>query len=210
MPMLIFADKLYQISDMGVWRQILEWDKNFFFAINNGTANSFFDSFLPYVRISNVWIPFYLFLLVFITLNYKSRSLPWILLMICTVASSDLISSSLIKPNFFRVRPCQDLSLAEQVRVLVKYCPQSSSFTSSHAVNHFAMAMFIYSTLKDEIGKWLKLIFLWAFVIIYAQVYVGVHYPLDVFCGAILGMGIGYAWAFSFKRSFSLHKSLTS
>lgn len=195
---------------MGVWDQLLQWDRDLFFAINNGSANTVFDSVLPYTRISNIWIPFYLFLLAFIVLNYKSRSWPWILLMILTVASSDFISSSLIKHNIFRLRPCQDPSFAAHIRILVKYCPQSSSFTSSHAANHFAMAMFIYSTLKSEIGKWLRLIFLWAFVIIYAQVYVGVHYPGDVLSGSILGCGIGYAWAFAFKRFFSLHPSLPS
>jgi membrane-associated phospholipid phosphatase len=195
---------------MSVWSQILQWDKDLFFAINNGSSNTVFDAMLPYSRISNVWIPFYLFLLAFITINYKSKSIPWILFFIATVACSDWISSAVIKPNFFRLRPCQDPDLAARIRILVKYCPQSSSFTSSHAVNHFGMAMFIYTTLKNEAGKWLKLVFAWAIIIIYAQVYVGVHYPGDVICGALLGMAIGYIWAWLFRRSFSLHPSLAS
>jgi membrane-associated phospholipid phosphatase len=195
---------------MGLLSGLLEWDKKLFFVINNGSANAVFDAILPYSRISIIWVPFYLFILVFILMNYKSRSLPWILLIILTVASSDIISSSIVKEYIFRLRPCRDPALFDQVRVLARYCPQSSSFTSSHATNHFAVSMFIYMTLKKDIGKWLRLIFLWAFIIIYAQVYVGVHYPVDVVCGALLGLGIGYMWSFIFKRNYSLHSPITT
>ena len=61
-----------------------------------------------------------------------------------------------------RLRPCQDLSINQYIRILVNYCPQSSSFPSSHAVNHFAAATFIYQTLKFS-SKWWRLMFVWAF-----------------------------------------------
>ena len=77
---------------------------------------------------------------------------------------------------------------------------------SSHAANHFAMAMFIYSTLKNYIGKWLGLLFVWAFFIAYAQVYVGVHYPIDVICGGLFGSVIGYGWAKFFQKHFSFEQ----
>jgi undecaprenyl-diphosphatase len=76
------------------------------------------------------------------------------------------------------------------MRFLANYCPSSSSFTSSHACNHFAMAFFIYRTLRQT-SPWWSLVFVWAFMISYAQVYVGVHYPLDVICGAVVGSLIG-------------------
>ena len=75
------------------------------------------------------------------------------------------------------------------VRVLAKYCPVSSSFTSSHACNHFALATFLFLTLRIT-SRWWSLVFVWAFLIAYAQVYVGVHYPVDVLCGGLLGCGI--------------------
>ncbi|HTS44574.1 MAG TPA: phosphatase PAP2 family protein, partial [Puia sp.] len=59
----------------------------------------------------------------------------------------------------------------------------------------------IFITLKQT-GSWWWLVFLWAFFISYAQVYVGVHYPLDVTCGAILGCGIGYAMNTFFQKQF--------
>jgi undecaprenyl-diphosphatase len=101
---------------------------------------------------------------------------------------SDYVSSTLIKENFIRIRPCSDPFLAGNIRFLVAYCPQSSSFTSSHAVNHFAAAMFIFTTFKKSVSDKWALLFLWAAAISYAQVYVGVHFPFDIFCGAIVGV----------------------
>ncbi|HXB43087.1 MAG TPA: phosphatase PAP2 family protein, partial [Puia sp.] len=111
------------------------------------------------------------------------------------------ISSSLIKGLIFRFRPCQDPVVSQYARVLVSYCPQSSSFTSSHACNHFSAAMFIFLTLKHT-SNWWRLIFLWAFAISYSQVYVGVHYPLDVLGGIIVGCIVGYGMFVFFKKKF--------
>jgi undecaprenyl-diphosphatase len=86
----------------------------------------------------------------------------------------------------------------------VAYCPESSSFTSSHAVNHFAAAMFIFTTFRKSLSwKW-ALLFIWAFLISYAQVYVGVHFPFDVFCGAIVGVILGYIPAKIFNTTIGL------
>ncbi|MES1222122.1 MAG: phosphatase PAP2 family protein, partial [Bacteroidota bacterium] len=84
--------------------------------------------------------------------------------------------------------------------VLVNYRPQSSSFTSYHAVNQFGIAMFIVMTLKPYTSPWIRLFFVWAAVICFAQVYVGVHYPFDVASGAVLGCGLGYIMAKFFNN----------
>ena len=89
------------------------------------------------------------------------------------------------------------------IRVLVNYCPMSSSFTSSHACNHFAAATFIFSTLRHT-GRWWWIVFAWAFFISYSQIYVGVHYPVDVLCGAILGCLIGLGVSLLFRRQFGM------
>jgi undecaprenyl-diphosphatase len=88
----------------------------------------------------------------------------------------------------------------------VKYCPVSSSFTSSHAANHFAAAMFIFTTFRKTISPKWAFLFLWAFAISYAQVYVGVHFPFDIFCGAIAGVILGYIPATIFNKKIGLEK----
>ncbi|MBC7903504.1 MAG: phosphatase PAP2 family protein [Gemmatimonadaceae bacterium] len=179
-------------------------DKRLFYAINTGTSNNFFDALLPFVRESTVWAPLYLFFLIFAVVNFGKKGWVWFLFGICTAAIGDIVSSRLIKENIFRLRPCRDPEISDAMNFLVTYCPQSSGFTSSHATNHFGMAVFIVSTLSFFTGKWIRLIFLWAFVVCYAQVYVGVHYPLDVICGGLLGALIGTAVAKVFNNYVGL------
>jgi undecaprenyl-diphosphatase len=139
-------------------------------------------------------MPLYLFLILFGYYNFGNKGLYWIGAAIATVVLSNFISSDLIKPYFNQLRPCRETMLEPAARLMVKYCPSSGSFTSSHATNHFALAMFIFTTLKHY-AKWTKWFFVWAALICYAQVYVGVHYPIDVIYGAALGSFIGYIGA---------------
>jgi undecaprenyl-diphosphatase len=185
-------------------KQLVQYDRNLLRLINNTWQNSFFDWLMPWLRNSLVWAPLYLFLIVFIVINFKKTGWWLVLFAICTIILSDFVSSKLIKENIIRLRPCNDPAIADWVRVLVGYRPQSSSFTSSHAANHFALAMFLFTTLKKYFKKWLALFFIWAFSICYAQVYVGVHYPLDVFAGALIGIVIGYLWGKFFNRNYVL------
>jgi undecaprenyl-diphosphatase len=175
------------------WQHIQPFDTWLLTHINQDWGNSFLDTVLPYMRETLFWVPFYLFMILFVTMNFKAKGWWWVLGVILTAAVSDIISSQLIKTNVMRVRPCQNEEVAAHIRFFINYCPRSSSFTSSHACSHFAQAMFFFLTLRNVMGKWAGLFFLWAFVIAYTQVYVGVHYPFDVFCGAMIGCGIGFA-----------------
>ena len=175
-------------------------DRKLFFFINDRMSNHFFDSVLPFVRESTIWAPLYLFMLVFAVSNFGKRGWLWFLFAICTAALCDLVSSHLIKEHIFRLRPCQDPELANQIHILVNYCPVSSSFTSSHATTHFGLAVFIAVTLRRYIPRWVYLFLAWAAVISFAQVYVGVHYPFDVVCGAVLGCLLGFIVARFFNN----------
>ena len=183
---------------------IKRFDYNLFSRMNGQWHNSFFDSFLPFIREPFVWLPLYFFLVVFVVVNFRIRGWIWVMFFIMNVIISDFVSSTLIKENFMRIRPCHDPVLSGHIRFLVSYCPVSSSFTSSHAVNHFAAAMFIFTTFKKAISPKWAFLFLWAFAISYAQVYVGVHFPFDVFCGAIVGLILGYIPAKVFNNKIEL------
>ena len=185
-------------------QQLLSYDKNLFRLINYQWHNSFFDWLMPWLRNSLVWAPLYLFIILFVTINYKKTGLWWVLFAVCTVILSDFVSSTIIKHNIIRLRPCNEPAIADWVRVLAGYWPQSSSFTSSHAANHFAIAMFIYLSIRNYFKKWPALFFLWAFSISFAQVYVGVHYPLDITCGALIGILIGYLTGKAFNKNYGL------
>ncbi len=179
-------------------------DLSLFHKINGNWHNTFLDKFFPFIRESYVWLPFYFFLILFVTINFKAIGWYWVLFFLLTASFSDLFSSRVMKEFFFRLRPCRDPAISDSVRFLVSYCPVSSSFTSSHAVNHFALAAFIFSTFKKVFSSYWSFVFLWAALICYAQVYVGVHFPLDVAGGALLGSFIGYASAKIFNNKIGL------
>ncbi len=182
-------------------QKILHVDYWLFAKINQQWVSPFFDALFPFMREPEIWVPFYLFLLVFVTLNFAKRGLWWACFLAITAILGDQISSHLVKGLIYRLRPCQDPRWAESIRVLAKYCGMNSSFTSSHACNHFALATFIYLTLQMT-SRWWALVFAWAFIISYGQVYVGVHYPIDVFCGGVMGCFIGYGTSRLFHKLF--------
>ena len=187
-----------------IMQKILNIDRAIFEYINDHAHNSFFDVFFSMMRNSVTWVPLYIFMLVFILVNFKKDNYWWIFFAIGTVILSNFISSDIIKVNIYRVRPCNDPLLIDKINFLIGYRPQSSSFTSSHATNHFAMATFFFFTLQKYIGKTAWLFMLWAAIICFSQVYVGVHFPLDVICGGIIGYLFGYLSATSFNKRYSL------
>lgn len=184
--------------------RLTELDHRLFTYLNTYWHNELFDNILPIMRHANFWVPLYLFLLVFVIQNGKQNVFQWILVCAAMVTFSNYLSSDIIKENFFRIRPCNDPSLIPPARLLLSYRPQSSSFISSHAANHWTMAIFFYMTLKKFIGRKAFLFFAWAILICYAQVYVGVHYPFDVLAGAIVGIVFGYLCGYLANRYFPL------
>lgn len=198
------------------WSDLLStlnaWDTWLFLKINTQWISGVGDVVFPIIRNSKTTIPLYVFLLFFVFRNFSWKSvLIWLLAVIFTIGLSDQFSSTFLKNFFDRVRPCNEPSLAGQMRFLLSYRPRSGSFTSSHAVNNFALATFFFTTLKTYFSKWSYLFFVWAALICYAQVYVGVHYPGDVLGGALVGWLIGWSTAsvFNEKQGFTLRsKSL--
>jgi membrane-associated phospholipid phosphatase len=181
-------------------QQIIHLDKEIFKLVNSQWTNSFFDWLAPWLRNSILWVPLYIFLLVLLVVNFKRQGLWIFILAIITVAITDHVSSKIIKPYVGRLRPCNDPAMADVIRYFLHYRPGNGSFTSSHAANHFGLAMFLYATLKRHFGKWMWLFFVWAFIIGYAQVYIGVHYPFDIAGGAVLGCLVGYGTAYIANR----------
>ena len=184
--------------------RLLELDKKFFVLINAKWSSPVLDNSLPLLRHQMIWGPFYLFMLLLVLFNFRKTGIWWVLFAAATAGLTNIVSSDFIKENIMRLRPCNDPDMAANLRFLVSYRPQSSSFTSSHAANHFGLATFFFFTLKKHIGNTAWVFFAWAFIIVYAQVYVGVHYPLDVIAGGLVGLLFGYLSAKSFNKNYSL------
>ncbi len=182
--------------------RLVALDQWLFIKLNSQWTNPFFDAVFPYLRDSVLWVPLYLFTLVFITLNFGKKGLWWSLAFICTVAITDVVGARVFKESFERLRPCRDPEFSFHVRLLLKQCSESFSFVSNHAANHFGIATFAMITFKGIFKKWMYIAYVWAFFISYAQVYVGIHYPLDVVGGALLGIMAGTFTAWIFNKNW--------
>jgi undecaprenyl-diphosphatase len=170
---------------------ILQWDTAVMHWINAGWSNGVLDFIFPLLRNKFFWLPLYVLSVSWIIYNHKVRHVFLILFFMgLSVFASDTISSKLIKYQVGRLRPCQEVSMDPAVIERVR-CGSGLSFPSSHAANHFCIAAFIISIFGPWMGRWKYLWWLWASLISLAQVYVGLHYPLDILGGALLGLIVG-------------------
>jgi membrane-associated phospholipid phosphatase len=192
---------MYLLNLLSILEKLEKFDQWLFIQLNTGTANSFFDAVLPYMRYGLNWAPLYIFLITFALLNFKSRGAWWVLFFIVTVALTDMTGNYVFKHGFERIRPCGDPDFHMHVRLLTS-CSSGFSFVSNHAANHFGIATFFFLTMRPVIGRWAYIAFLWAAMIAYAQVYIGIHYPFDVLAGGLLGAGFALLTARFFNKRF--------
>ena len=183
-----------------IWSSLLSKDQALFSLINGTWTNSFLDGILPWCRNASNWYPFYAVLLVYLFIKWGKATWKWLLFALINLTLTDQISSSIFKPLFHRLRPCADPLMNGKVRLLLDHCSGGFSFTSSHAANHFGLAMFLFISLNPSFKKYTWLFFVWAAMIAYAQVYVGVHYPVDVLAGAMIGLMVGKLNGNIFKK----------
>lgn len=160
---------------------------------NRKLENGLFDTVMPWLRESIFWIPLYLYMISWGLINLGKKAGWWVAWALLTITVSDQISSSFLKKTIARIRPCRDPEVIPYISLRLEHCSSAFSFTSSHAANHFALAMYVFASLAPVIGTRLtRWLFLWAAAICYAQVYVGVHYPLDIVGGTVVGLGSGW------------------
>jgi membrane-associated phospholipid phosphatase len=176
-----------------------QFDVDLFLKIHRGLANSFFDWLMPLMRNRYFWSPLYLFIIVFCCIEYRKKAWYILGLLLLTFALGDLTASRIIKPLAGRLRPCNNLDLVNDIIHRVP-CGSGFSFPSAHATNHFAIAIFLIFVFYDKWKPVLPLGLFWAFIISFAQIYVGVHYPLDTVAGALLGITIGLITAGIYKK----------
>lgn len=164
--------------------------------INNSLSNDFFDTVLPVLRQKTTWLPLYLLVIYLIYRKYGLKSLWVIGFAILTVVLCDQISAGVIKPYFKRFRPFDNPEIANWLNTPIGK-GSGWSFVSSHATNHFGMAIYFSMVLVGYKDQWKYYVpfIAWAFLIAFSQVYLAFHYPSDVLAGALLGITIGYATA---------------
>jgi undecaprenyl-diphosphatase len=171
---------------------LLAWDERIFRLFNEGWLHPVLDRLLPLVSDARTFTVPLIIAAVVITLVGRLRGIRFLVLAVVSVVVADAIGTQIFKYSLLRARPC--IALAE-VRLLVG-CTHLPSFPSNHAVNTSVLATL--ATLYMP-RLWLAALGV-AFLVGYSRVYVGVHYPLDVLAGSMLGVSV--ALAFSGLMSF--------
>jgi undecaprenyl-diphosphatase len=166
---------------------LINWDTQLFLFLNS-IHSPFWDYIMAFVSGKLSWIPLYLLLIYFITRKYGWKTLWWLVAITLLVVATDQVSVGLFKNVFHRLRPCHNPEIQNLIH-LVGGCGGQYGFVSSHAANTFGIAAFMSLLFKN---KWVTISLLtWALIVSYSRIYLGVHYPGDVICGAFLGAGIG-------------------
>ena len=160
-------------------QQLLIW-------LNNAGFEAL-DPTMVFLTYRFTWIPFYAVLLFFLL---RKKSLKEAVLMVVTIALLVIVTdqvSNLLKFGVERYRPCHNLEIQSLLR-LPDGCGGQFGFWSAHASNSFAIAVFTGLALSR---KWLVGLVIWATVVAYTRIYLGVHYPLDILAGGVAGMIFG-------------------
>lgn len=171
--------------------QLLQLDTAVFVFLNNLGTTGWDGFWLAYTAKFN-WIPFYAVLLYFV---FKQMPLKTFLITIVVVALMIVVTdqiTNLFKYGFQRLRPCYAEDLIGKMRLVKSGCGGRYGYFSGHASNSMAVAIFIGLTLKTRFKYLIYILGIWAILMGYSRIYIGVHYPLDVVSGLLFGGTVGF------------------
>jgi len=175
---------------MSAFDTIVEADHKLFFFLN-GLHQNWLDA--PMTLVSNrlVWIPLYAWILYLLYRKYGKGT--WIILLcaIGLILFSDQ-TANVFKEIVQRFRPTHNPTFGHLVHTVNEYRGGTYGFFSGHATNAFALIMYSLSLLKPSKTYFKIILISYACITSYSRIYLGVHYPADIFVGALCGIGLGF------------------
>jgi len=168
--------------------RIIQQDKELLIYLN-ALGSETWDDFWLVITNQLSWTPLFLFLLFLLFKAYGwKKGLLLVVLIALLVAFSDQFVN-LIKNYFERLRPSHDSSLNKIIRTL-KHAG-GFSFVSGHSTTSFATTTFLILILRKQY-TYIYFLLLWPLFFAYSRIYIGVHFPIDIFIGMLLGITLGF------------------
>lgn len=166
----------------------------------NGMHSPFFDHFMMACSSKWVWIPFYVSLVWMLVKAFGwRRAIVGLLVVAITITLCDQLSSSIIRPLVGRLRPANLANpLSSLVHIVDGYRGGRYGFPSSHAANTAGLTFFLIGVFRRKNVAWLMIV--WMLLVCYSRVYLGVHYPGDLFVGGCIGAVVGWMMALLFNK----------
>ena len=169
--------------------QLLLW-------INQGWAHPWLDVFFAWISQSKAFsIPLLALLLGGFSYRFGTNGAKFWLISVLVIGLSDQLGV-LIKMLTAQPRPCAELVglVRETISPFHINCSHNlTGMPSNHAFNFFTFAMFTSLIIRSK--AWTGFIFSLATLVALSRVYLGVHYPSQIFVGALLGLILGFATA---------------
>jgi len=177
---------------------LIELDQKLFLLLNK-LALPALDPVMLAISSHWFWFPVYIFLASWFIWKYRVKGLIPLGLLFLTLLLTDQASVHLFKEAFERLRPCHEPGVMEKTRLVAATCGGQFGFVSSHAANSFGLAAVSNSLIRKRWYTWA--IFIWAIIVSYSRIYLGVHYPGDIIGGMILGSILAVIIVFIYNRT---------
>ena len=183
------------MNNSNIWSQLVAFDHHLFHLINREWVNRHLDRIM--IFLTNFDETRYILIGVALMLLITQRRYGFKIILACLIAVgiSDSLAARVIKPHFHRSRP----QFVERDMRLIVPSQNTPGFVSNHAANSFAVATVLGSAMPSAFWPSMMI----ATAIAYSRVYVGVHYPLDVAGGALIGYVIGTLIWLLFQKLFN-------